>query len=275
MHKIGAASAIFVLFCALGGQSSSALAQCSPTNPDCSAPQPRSGGGTTGGGASVNVDVGKTAKAIGGLFKKKKKKPAEPQVEPKAASVEPPKQDIIFVRNEPVVQKIPRSTRKAIVDMKAKPRAVAQAVKSRSAAPSKTVVRKAAVAAVAISVAEPVVAAELPTPEAPPAPIAAAPVAPVVSAATPIAKSAAVIPAEQVPNDNSLYWIIGAAAAALAASVAAVKLLFTPKISMNCGMADGRSTMISDPKITPPEFSFNVAIPGFAASTPDNLAIIA
>jgi hypothetical protein len=269
VHKIGAASVIFVLFCALGGQSSSALAQCSPTNPNCSAPQP-SPGGSGGGGASVNVDVGKAAKAIGGLFKKKKKKPAEPQAEPKTAPVEPPKQEIVFVRNEPVVPKIPRSTRKPIATVKARPRPIAQAEKVRDVAPGKAIMRKAAVAAVAIAVAEPVVAAEPSMPEAPPASVA-----PVVSPATVIAKSAAAIPAEQAPNDNSLYWIIGAAAAALAASAAAAKLLFTPKIAMNCSMADGSSKIISDPKITPPEFSFNVAIPGFAASTPENLAIIA
>ena len=265
MTHIGKTFAAALLLAAFGMQSGAAQAQCSPTNPACQAPQPstpRTGGSSSGGGVGVQVDVGDAAKAIGGLFKKKKKPVVQP-TEVATAPVEQPKQEIIYVRNPPVMQELPRTTtpRKTTAVARPKPTPVVR----------KPVARKIAAPVVAAAaVAEPMfeleVAAELPLPE--PAPVAEA-VAPEVPVAT-------ITPVEQAPKpDNNLYWIIAAAVAALTAAGTAAKFFLTPKIAMDCNSADGTSRMVSDPSLSKPEVSFDVVIPGFSASTPDNFRILA
>lgn len=267
MTHISKTFAAALLLAAFGIQSGAAQAQCSPTNPACQAPQPRTSGsgGSSGGGVGVQVDVGDAAKAIGGLFKKKKK-PVVQQAPVATAPVEQPKQEIIYVRNPPVMQELPRTTPRRKVTAVAKPKpqpVVRQPVARKVAAPI------AAAAVVAEPMFEPEVAAEVPLPE----PV---PVAEVVAPEAPVAKPATITPVEEpTAPSNNLAWIIAAAVAALAAAGTAAKLLLTPKISMDCGIADGTSRMISNPSLSMPEVSFDVVIPGFSASSPDNLRILA
>ena len=267
MTRFGKGFAAAILAAALAMHSGAAQAQCSPTNPACQAPPTQTGSSGGGGGSvGVQVDVGDAAKAIGGLFKKKKKKPVVQPTEAATAPVEQPKQEIIYVRNPPVMQELPRTTTKRTVVARPKPTAVVR----------KPVARKiAAPVAAAAVVAEPMfereVAAEIPVPE----PVAV-PVAEVVEPEAPVAKTATIAPVEQpAAPTNNLYWMIAAAVAAVAATGTAAKFLFTPKVAMDCTIADGSSRMISDPSLTKPEVSFAVAIPGFSASTPDNFSIVA
>ena len=265
MTHIGKTFAAALLLAAFGMQSGAAQAQCSATNPACQAPQPSTPrtGGSSGGGVGVQVDVGDAAKAIGGLFKKKKKPVVQPA--PVAtAPVEQPKQEIIYVRNPPVMQELPRTTttpRKTTAVARPKAQSVVR----------KPVARKIAAPVVAAAVVaepmfEPEVAAELPLPEP----------APVAEVVIPVAPVATIAPVEQAPKpDNNLYWMIAAAVAALAAAGTAAKFLLTPKIAMDCNIADGTSRMVSNPSLSKPEVSFDVVIPGFAASNPDNLRILA
>ncbi len=280
------------LFALAAVNSSGAQAQCSPTNPDCRpTTPPRTGGGGSGGGGGgvgVKVDVGSAAKAVGGLFKKKKKKPVEAQVQVATAPVAQPKREVVFVSNKPVVKAAPRKTAvKAVVQPRlvqvrpvAKPRIVAA---PRVSAPARTpkitrnVVRKVAVpiavaAAVAAPAIEPEIVAELPVQEPV---ITPAPKPEIVELAVPVAKARVAVPQETPKPSNNFYIMIAAAVAALGAAGAAAKFMFTPKVSMNCNMPDASSQMVSNPSLTAPEVAFNVAIPGFAASAPDNLAIVA
>lgn len=267
MKPMGKTLAAALLLAAFGMQSSGAQAQCSPTNPACQSPQP-SGGGGSGGGVGVKVDVGDAAKAIGGLFKKKKKKPVVQPTEVATTPVEQPKQEVVFVKSDPVIQKLPTTVRKAPVKTAIVTRAKPQPVVSKPVA-RKVIAPVAAAAVVAEPMFEPEVAAEPVAPE----PV---PVAEVVQPSAPVAKTATIAPVEDAPKpDNSLYWMIAAGVAALAGAGAAAKVLFTPKVTMDCNIADGSSRMISDPSLTKPEVSFNVAIAGFSASTPDNFAIVA
>ena len=269
MIKIGKTIAAALLLAAFGMQSGAVQAQCSPTNPACQAPQPRSGGsgGGSGGGVGVQVDVGSAAKAIGGIFKKKKKPVVQPA--PVAtAPVEQPKQEIIYVRNPPVMQKLPRTVRKPTPNVTAVARPKPQP-EVRQPAARKIAAPIAAATVVAEPMFEPEVAAETPLPEP-------APVAEVVAPEVPVAKAATVTPVEEPASpSNNLVWIIAAAVAALAAVGTAAKLMLTPKIAMDCTIADGTSRMVSDPSLSKPEVSFNVVIPGFLASAPDNLRIVA
>jgi hypothetical protein len=268
MINFGKTFAVLALLAVLGLQSGEAQAQCSATNPACSAPQPGTGGGSSGGGVGVQVDVGDAAKAIGGIFKKKKKKPVVQPADVATAPVEQPKQEVIFVRSDPVIQKLPRTVRKAPAKATAVARPMPQPMVRKSVA-RKIAAPVAAATVVAEPLFEPEVTAELPVPD----PV---PVAEIVEPAAPVAKAAAITPVAQAPKpDNRLYWMIAAAVAALGAAGTAAKFMFTPKVSMDCSIADGSSRMISDPSLSAPEVSFNVAIPGFAASTPDNFAIIA
>jgi hypothetical protein len=82
-------------------------------------------------------------------------------------------------------------------------------------------------------------------------------------------------PAEAPKSDNKLYLMIAAAVAALAAAGTAAKFMFMPKVSMDCSIPDATSLLVSNPSLTPPEVTFNVTLPEFAASTPDNIAIVA
>ena len=266
MKQFGKAWAAAFLIVALGMQSGGAQAQCVPGRPDC--PQqpstPRTGGSSGGGGVGVQVDVGDAAKAIGGIFKKKKKKPVVQPAE--TAPVEQPKQEIIYVRNPPVMMKLPRATKP-----KARPTATATARPKPKPVVRQPVARKvAAPVAAAVAVAEPMfepeVAAEPPVAEV-------APVAEIAVPAAPVATAATVAPV--VAPDNSLYWIIAAAVAALVAAGTAAKFIFTPKVAMNCDIADGTSHMVSNPSLSKPDVNFDVVIPGFSASTPDNFRILA
>ena len=262
MKQFGKISAAAFLIATLGMHSSSAQAQCSPTNPACQpTPQPTTtgSGGGSGGGVGVQVDVGDAVKAIGGIFKKKKKPVVQP-TEVAPTPVEQPTQEIIYVRNPPVIQKLPRTTTTKVTS-RPKPQPVVRKPAARQiAAPV------AVAAAITPPMFEPEVAAELPVAEI-------APVAEVVQPEVPIATAATVAPVEA--PDNSLYWIIAAVVAALAAAGTAAKFLFTPKVAMDCSIADGSSRMISDPSLSKPDVSFDVAIPGFSASTPDNFVIVA
>lgn len=262
MIKLGKIFAAMVLLTGFAMQSGAAQAQCSPTNPACAPSQPRtssSGGG--GGGVGVQVDVGSAAKAIGGIFKKKKKKPVDQPVVVPDAPVEQAKPQVIFVPSAPVIQKLPQTVRTKAPVVRAK---------AQAAAP-KLIVRK--IAAPAVAVAKPVLVPEAIAEQPLPEPV---PVVEDTAPAEPVATAAVVAPVEKSPApDNNLYWIIGAAAAALVAAGTAAKLLLTPKITMDCSVADGTSRMVSNPSLTKPEVSFDVAIPGFSASTPSNLAIIA
>ena len=274
--------------------SSAALAQCSPTNPACSTPtQPsQGGGGGGGGGVGVKVDVGSAAKAVGGLFKKKKKKkPVEPKVQVATAPVEQPKREVVFVSNKPAVKVQPR--KQAVVQPRvvqvrpvqtprivasprtvAPPRAVAVRTPTRAPAVRNVVRNVAAPVAVAAAVAapaiEPEVIAETPLPVVEPIPAPA-----IVQEAAPVAKAAVAVQPEAPKPSNNLYIMVAAAIAALGAAGAAAKFMFTPKVSMNCNIPEASSQMVSNPSLSVPEVAFNVAIPGFAASTPDNLAIVA
>ena len=264
MTHIGKTIAATLLLAAFGMQSGAAQAQCSPTNPACQAPQPSTPrtGGSSGGGVGVQVDVGDAAKAIGGLFKKKKKPVVQP-TEVATAPVEQPKQEIIYVRNPPVMQELPRTTtpRKTTSVARPKPQPVV-----RKPAARKIAAPVVAADVVAEPMFEPEVAAELLLPEP----------APVAEVVIPVAPVATIAPVEQAPKpDNNLYWIIAAAIAALAAAGTAAKFFLTPKIAMDCNIADGTSRMVSDPTLSKPEVSFDVVIPGFAASTPDNFRILA
>ena len=265
MTHIGKTFAAALLLAAFSMQSGAAQAQCSPTNPACQAPQPRTGGSSGGGGVGVQVDVGDAAKAIGGLFKKKKKPVVQPA--PVAtAPVEQPKQEIIYVRNPPVMQELPRSTprRKVTSVAQAKPQPVV-----RKPAARKIAAPVVAAAVVAEPMFEPEIAAEVPLPEPIPAAEAVQPAAAVANAAT-------ITPVEEpAAPANNLYWIIAAAVAALAAAGTAAKFIFTPKVAMDCNIADGTSRMVSNPSLSKPEVSFDVVIPGFSASPPDNLRIVA
>ena len=248
MERFGKAFAATLLIAVFGMHSGMAQAQCPPGRPGCDAPPPRTSGTQSGGGSvGVQIDVGDAAKAIGGIFKKKKKKEVAADVA--TAPVEQPKQEVVFVRSDPVVQVLPGTKRK---------------VRDKTAAVVKPVVRKP----VERKIATPV-AAERPAPE----PV---PVAKIASPEAPAAKAATIAPINDAPKaDNSLYWIIAAAVAALAAAATAAKFLLPPKIAMDCNIADGTSRMISNPSLTKPEVDFNVAIPGFSASSPANFAIIA
>lgn len=265
--KFGKGFAAALLVAAFGMQSSGAQAQCSPTNPACSAPQPSgsgtgTGGSSGGGSVGVQVDVGDAAKAIGGLFKKKKKPVVQPA--PVAtAPVEPPKQEIIYVRNDPVVQALPRARPRTVPKVTAVTRPKPQPVVRKPAA-RKIAAPVVASAVVAEPMFEPEVAAELPLPEP----------APVSEVVIPVAPVATIAPVEQAPKpDNNFYWIIAAVVAALVAAGTAAKFLLTPKVAMDCTIADGTSRMVSNPSLTKPEVSFDVVIPGFSASTPVNIAI--
>lgn len=268
MTRFGKGFAAAILAAALAMHSGAAQAQCSPTNPACQAPPTQSGGGGGGGGVGVQVDVGDAAKAIGGLFKKKKKKPVVQPTEVATAPVEQPKQEVIFVKSDPVIQALPRTTRKPTATAVARPKptpVVRKPVARKVAAPV------VAAAVVAEPMFEPEAAAEIPVPE----PVAV-PVAEVVEPEAPVAKAATITPVEEpAAPANNLYWMIAAAAAALVAAGTAAKFLFVPKVAMDCTIADGSTRMISDPSLTKPEVSFAVAIPGFFASTPDNFSIVA
>ncbi len=265
-------------------QSGAAQAQCSPTNPDCRPSTPPREGGSSGGGGGVGVkvDVGGAVKAVGGLFKKKKKKPVEPKVQVATAPVEQPKREVVFVSNRPVVKAQPR--RQVVQPRVVQPRVVpkprvvtaprAVAV-TRPPKITRNVMRKVAVpiavaATVAAPAIEPEIVAEVPLQEPV---ITTAPE--IVQEAVPVAKAAVAISQETPKPSNNFYIMIAAAIAALGAAGAAAKFMFTPKVSMNCSMPEASSQMLSDPSLTAPEVTFNVAIPGFAASTPDNLAIAA
>ena len=268
MTHIGKSFAAALLLAAFGMQSGAAQAQCSATNPNCQAPQPRSGSSSGGGGVGVQVDVGDAAKAIGGIFKKKKKKPVVQPTDVATAPAEQPKQEIIYVRNPPVMQELPGTTRKP------KPKVTAVARTKPQPVVRKSVTRKiaapvAAAAVVTEPMFEPEVAAESPLPEP-------APAAEVIAPEAPVAKAVTITPVEEpAAPANNLYWMIAAAVAALAAAGAAAKLLLTPKVAMDCNIADGTSRMVSNPSLSKPEVSFDVVIPGFSAPTPDNFRILA
>jgi hypothetical protein len=260
MTHIGKTFAAALLLAAFGMQSGAAQAQCAPGTPACAPAPTQSGGG--GGGVGVQVDVGDAAKAIGGLFKKKKKPVVQP-TEVATAPVEQPKQEIIYVRNPPVMQELPRTTtpRKTTAVARPKPQPVV-----RKPAARKIAAPVVAAAAVAEPMFEPEVAAELPLPEP----------APVAEVVIPVAPVATIAPVEEpAAPANNLYWIIAAAIAALVAAGTAAKFFLTPKVAMDCNIADGTSRMVSDPNLSKPEVSFDVVIPGFAASTPDNFRILA
>ncbi len=297
MTRFKRALAAAFLLAAASMQSTNLIAQCSPTNPDCRPPtQPRqSGSSGGGGGVGVKVDVGSAAKAVGGLFKKKKKKPVEPKVQVATAPVEQPKREIVFVSNKPVVKASPRKTSvKAVVQPRiakpriaqprvvAKPRVVATPTAvavTRAPKITRNVVRKvAAPIAVAVAVTapaiEPEIVAEIPLVEPV---ITAAPE--IVEQTAPVAEAAVAVPQDTPKPSNNFYIMIAAAiataVAALGAAGTAAKFMFAPKVSINCSIAEASSQMLSNPSIAPPEVTFNVAIPEFAASTPDNLAIAA
>jgi hypothetical protein len=270
MTYISKTFAAALLLAAFGMQSGAAQAQCSATNPACQAPQPRTSGtgGSSGGGVGVQVDVGDAAKAIGGIFKKKKKKPVVQPADVATAPVEQPKQEIIYVRNPPVIQKLPRTVRKPAPVVTAVKRPKPQTVVRQPAA-RKVAAPIAAAAVVAEPMFEPEVAAAMPLPEP-------APAAEIVVPEAPVTKAATITPVDEpAAPSNNLAWIIAAAVAALAAVGTAAKLLLTPKIAMDCNIADGTSRMVSDPSLSKPEVSFDVVIPGFSASAPDNLRILA
>jgi hypothetical protein len=289
MTRLSKAIATAVLFLSMGSYSMAAQAQCSPTNPDCRPPTQPSGGGGGGGGVGVKVDVGSVVKGVGGLFKKKKKKPVEQKAPVATAPVTQPKQEIVFVKNKPAVTAQPKrpvvrtavqprpapvrvATRPAPTRVVAPVRAAVKPPVVRRAIPARVVAPVAAAAAVvaAAPAAEPEIVAEVPVPT----PEVVAPVAPEPVVA-PVAK-AAVVPAEKAPEKgNGIYLMIAGAVAALAAAGAAAKFMFTPKVTMNCTMPEATSHMVSAPSISPPEVAFNVEIPGFSASTPSNLAIAA
>lgn len=266
---MGASGKLFaaaLLLLGFGIHSQEAQAQC--TTPACQQqPQPRSTGGSSGGGGvGVQIDVGDAAKAIGGLFKKKKK-PVQPPVVTTPTPTDPQKPEVVFVRSDPVVQALPRTVQKPAV----KTAAVAQP--KPQPVVRKPVARKIAAPIVAATVIaeplfEPEAAAEPVLPEAVPAPVAE----PVVEIPQPTAIAA---PAQAPARGTNLYWIIAAAVAALATAGAAAKFIFTPTIVMDCTLADGTSRMVSNTSLSAPEVSFTVAIPGFAASTPDNFSIVA
>jgi hypothetical protein len=295
MTRLSKAIATAVLFLSMGSYSMAAQAQCSPTNPDCRPPtQPRTGGGSSGGGGGVGVkvDVGSVVKGVGGLFKKKKKKPVEQKAPVVTAPVAQPKQEIVFVKNKPAVTVQPkRPVVRTAVQPRPAPVRVAPAP-TRTVAPVRTaarpqVVRKVSPARVAVPVAaaaavvaaapaaEPEIVAEVPAP-APEvlAPEVIAPVAPEPVIA-PVAKAAVAAPEKAPEKGNGIYLMIAGAVAALAAAGAAAKFMFTPKVTMNCAMPEATSHMVSAPSVSPPEVAFNVEIPGFSASTPSNLAIVA
>ncbi len=115
---------------------------------------------------------------------------------------------------------------------------------------------------------EPEEAAEFPSPE----PV---PIAEIVAPAAPVATAATMTPVEPPRPDYNLYWVIAAVVAALGAAGTAAKLLLTPKIAMDCSIADGISHMVSNPSLSKPDVTFDVVIPGFSASSPDNLRILA
>ena len=262
MKQLGKACVAALLFASFGMQSGGAQAQCAPGTPTCQQPSTPGTGGSSGGrgGVGVQVDVGDAVNAIGGLFKKKK----TPVVQPTpvvTAPVEQPKQEIIYVRNPPVMQGLPRATTPkptAVVRPKPKP-VVRKPAAQKIAAP-------VAATVAAEPMFEPEVAAALPLPE--PVPVAKM-IAPVVKAATltPVEEPAA--------SANYLYWVIAAAIAAVVAAGTAAKFIFTPKVAMDCNIADGTSRMVSNPSLSKPDVSFDVVIPGFSASSPDNLRIVA
>ena len=267
MTHIGKSFAAALLLAAFGMQSGAAQAQCAPGTPTCQQPSaPRTGGSSGGGGVGVQVDVGDAAKAIGGLFKKKKKPVAQP-TEVTTAPVEQPKQEIIYVRNPPVMQELPRTTtppKRVTVAAKPKPQPVV-----RKPAARKIAAPVVAAAAVAEPMFEPEVAAQTPLPE--PVPVAA-----IVQPAAAVATAATITPVEEpAAPTNNLYWMIAAAVAALVAAGTAAKFIFTPKVAMDCNIADGTSHMVSNPSLSKPDVTFDVVIPGFSASAPDNLRILA
>ena len=267
MKQFGKLCAAALLFAAFGMQSATAQAQCAPGTPTCQQPStPRTGGSSGsssgGGGVGVQVDVGDAAKAIGGLFKKKKKPVVQP-TEVVTAPAEQPMQEIIYVRNPPVMQELPRTTtpRKTTAVARPKPQPVVRKPVAR-----KVAAPVVAAAAVAEPMFEPEVAAEIPLPEA----------VPVAEVVAPVAKAATITPVEEpAAPANNLYWIIAAAVAALVAAGTAAKLLLTPKVAMDCNIADGESRMVSNPSLSKPDISFDVVIPGFSAFPPDNLRILA
>jgi hypothetical protein len=290
MTRLSKAIAAAVLFLSMGSYSIAANAQCSPTNPDCRPPtQPRTGGGGGGGGVGVKVDVGSVVKGVGGIFKKKKKKPVEQKAPVVTAPVAQPKQEIVFVKNKPAVTVQPKrpvlrtavqprpapvrvATRPAPTRAVAPVRAAVRPPVVRKVSPARVVAPVAAAAAVvaAAPAAEPEIVAETPVPT----PEVVAPVAPEPVVA-PVAKAAVATPEKAPEKSNGIYMMIAGAVAALAAAGAAAKFMFTPKVTMNCAMPEATSHMVSAPSVSPPEVAFNVEIPGFSASTPSNLAIVA
>ena len=258
MQQFGKVFAATFLIAAIFMQSSGAQAQCAPGTPTCQQPSPTRTDGSSGGdGVGVQVDIGDAVKAIGSIFKKQNKPVVQP-TEVVTAPVEQPKQEVVFVRSDPVVQVLPRTTT---------PKVTAVARPKSQPVVRKIVAPVAAATAVVEPMFDPEVTAEIPLPE--PVPVAA-----VVQSAAPVAKAATVIPVDEpaTPADN-LYWMIAAAIAALVAAGTAAKFILTPKVAMDCNIADGTSRMVSNPTLSKPEVSFNVVIPGIAASPPDNFRI--
>lgn len=239
MQQFGKVFAATFLLAAIFMQSSGAQAQCAPGTPTCqqSSP-PRTDGSSGGDGVGVQVDVGDAVKAIGSIFKKQNKPVVQP-TEVVTAPVEQPKQEVVFVRPDPVEQALPRTTT---------PRVTAVARPKSQPVVRKIVAPVATATAVVEPMFDPEVTAEIPLPE----PL------PVNEPAT--------------PADN-LYWMIAVAIAALVAAGTAAKFILTPKVAMDCNIADGTSRMVSNPTLSKPEVSFNIVIPGFAASPPDNFRI--
>jgi hypothetical protein len=280
MRKLSKGVAAALLVALLSVQSGVILAQCSPTNPACAPSAPRTGG-SAGGGVGVQVDVGSAAKAIGGLFKKKKKKPVE-QTPVATAPVEQPKPKIIFVPSPNVVIAKPRPR---VVQATVNPRPVQTtrvviAPKKAALTPRPAIIRKVT-RTVASPVAVPVTAAAIAPESIVETPITAPEPAveiadPPAAVATPVAT---VMPEATQPaapkSDNTVAIMIAAAVAALVAAGTAAKFLLTPKVAFNCTIPDGSSQMVSTPSLTPPEVKFTVAIPEFAATIPDTIAIVA
>jgi hypothetical protein len=292
------ATAICIAPIAGGLSAGPAIAQVgTPGTPTQSPTQPRGGGG---GGGTVRVDVKDAAKAVGSIFKKKKKKPVEQT--PTQTATTQPKPQVIFAPKKAVVQGAIRPPVKAVVKPtpvkvtapkitpKVTPKAVSVPVRKVAVVTppkpaAKPAIKRTAVAAAVIAapvIAAPVIAAPASTeiiaapPPAPPAPVAAqtdASVVPqVLEAPKPALQSAK--SDKETESNTLLYVALAAVAAALAGVGAAAKGFFAPKATLNCALSEGTSSIVSAPEIIPPEVRFNVELPPFSASTPTNLAII-
>jgi hypothetical protein len=251
--------------------------QCPPDRPGCT---PAPTGGSGGGNVGVQVDVGSAAKAIGGIFKKKKKKPVEQKpadAAMPAPQVEQPKPEIIYVPSTGVVRPTPKRPAPKVA---VRPRVITPTPQIRPVAkPIVKTVRRVVAPAVL-----PTIAAKAPDPVIEPAPVVAEPVIEPVIAAVPdpvaepaapvVATSAAPGPAEKTNSNLGFYAIIAAAmAAAVGVASYAAKALFAPKVGINCALENPTTQMVSMPTASPPEVTFSAVVPGISVNAPDGLSI--